>query len=210
MFNTNGDTSKQLDVIVTSGLAPRFQMGNSQQAIAPIEGTIAVAEVKSTLNKRELKSTLDSFREIPISSNMSFSPSLRVSDERKQDIPYKIVFAYNGIRKENIVRYLDQYYTNSPEIPLECRPSVIQVLGKYTLIRMLPGMNILDPDGTKAAQQPQPGQYWWFNRDSDMIAMMCVFPTIQGNLFYSSHILVNYDDYLNRIADVILQRPWKS
>ena len=208
VFNINGDSSKQLDVIVTSGLAPRFQMGSGKQAIAPIEGTIAVVEVKSKLNKKELKSTLDSFREIPLSSNMSFNPSLRVSEERKWDIPYKILFAYDGIKKENSLKYLNQYYINNPAIPQQCKPSLIHVLGKYALVRSSSGMIVLDPDGTPAKQQPIPGQYWWFNRKSDMISMIHIFTTIQGNSFLSNHVMVDYDAYKNQIADVILKRPW--
>ena len=65
VFNLEGETSKQMDIIVTSGLAPRFAMNSGKQPISPIEGTIATAEIKSYLNKRELENTLDSLTDIP-------------------------------------------------------------------------------------------------------------------------------------------------
>ena len=52
VFNLEGVRSRQVDVIVTAGTTPRFEMGSGNQAIAPLEGTVAVAEVKSNLNKK--------------------------------------------------------------------------------------------------------------------------------------------------------------
>ena len=65
LFDIEGNRSKQIDVIVTAGSSPRFEMGLGNQAIAPLEGTIAIAQVKSNLNKRTLIDALNNLASIP-------------------------------------------------------------------------------------------------------------------------------------------------
>ena len=65
VFDLKGNTSKQIDVIVTGGNTPRFRMSSGNRYIAPLEGAIAVAEVKSRLNKETLQESLSNCASIP-------------------------------------------------------------------------------------------------------------------------------------------------
>lgn len=209
VFDINGNASKQIDVIVTAGPTPRFEMGSGKQAIAPIEGTVAVIEVKSKLNKKELTKTLDLFSSLPrIEENsQQLNPQIKLPKYWKWDFPYKVLFAYDGIKKDKLCAYILEYYKENPDIPQECRPSVIQVLGQYAIFRMLPDMIILEPDGKKAEQQPLSGTYRWFNKQSDLLAMAFMFSHVRNNAFLTNHMIVRgYDkSYINQIADVILR-----
>ena len=78
VFNLEGAKSRQVDVIVTARTTPRFEMGSGNQAIALLEGTVAVAEVKSNLNKQTLYEALDNFSELPVSADLArvLNPSI--------------------------------------------------------------------------------------------------------------------------------------
>ena len=211
VFDIEGRASWQIDVIVASGGSPRFEMGSGRLAIATIEGTAAIAEIKSKLDKVELVKSLDALQELPSigTGAGSPSPSLRVTDERRWDLPYKILFAYDGIDKDTLYAHLVEYYRRNPHVPNECRPSLVHVLGKYALFRIVPGMTVLETDGTKAQQQPGVGDYWLFSRKSDLFAMMFMLTTIQSNLFLANHTIANYDRYINEIGQFVLQQPWR-
>lgn len=65
VFDMIGNSSSQMDVIVTGGNTPRFRMSSGNRYIAPLEGTIAVAETKSQLNKGTLWDALSGCASIP-------------------------------------------------------------------------------------------------------------------------------------------------
>src|SRR5688572_3026378 len=55
LFDENGAESKQLDIIVTTDTAPRFDLHKrSGKSFCPVEGALGVFSVKSNLNKNEL------------------------------------------------------------------------------------------------------------------------------------------------------------
>jgi len=61
LFDMNGNESKQLDIIITTDTAPRFDFHNrdgSGKSFSPVEGTLGVASIKSVLNKAELENAL--------------------------------------------------------------------------------------------------------------------------------------------------------
>ena len=104
IFDMKGQASLQIDVIVTNGNTPRFQMPTGSRYIAPLEGTIGVAEVKSRLDKNSLQDALRKCASIPLmpDSEGLLAPDLRMRTGLWQDMPYKIVFAYNGLKAETI------------------------------------------------------------------------------------------------------------
>lgn len=210
VFNVEGRTSRQTDVIVTSGLAPRFEMGSGGLAIAPVEGAACVTETKSYLDKAELIKSLDALRELPPieADAVSVNPLLKPRSQRAWDLPYKVIFGYRGSESPTILRHLREYYEDDPDIPQECRPSLIHVLGEYAIFRVTEGLTVMEADGTEAQQQPVVGDYWAFSRDSDVIAMTSMLTTVQENLFLANQTVVRYGQYLSRIADVVLARPW--
>ena len=99
VFDLNGNPSKQIDVIVTAGITPRFQMASGNQAIAPLEGTAAIAEVKSKLDKGELLRALENIASVPVllNPNKALNPQIAGSvPDWTRDWPYKIVFAFDA------------------------------------------------------------------------------------------------------------------
>ena len=210
VFNVEGMTSHQTDVIVTSGLAPRFKMGSSELAIAPIEGAVCLAETKSNLDKAELVKSLDALRELPpINQNaVAVNPGLKTPRHYAWDVPYKVIFAYKGSEAQTIHQHIVTYYENNPDVPQERRPSLVHVLGQYAIFRIADDLTVTDADGTMARHQRAVGGYYPFSRDCDLIAMTMMLTTILENLFLANHTLVRYRKYSPNITDVVLRRPF--
>ena len=204
VFNVSGETSKQIDVIATSGATPRFEILPNLQAIAPLEGTICVVEVKTRLDKNSLTKALENFASLPriADPGKALSPSI-VNNEKHfwWDWPYKVIFAYDGIDKEAIHRYVSQFYNERPEIPQECRPSLIHVLGQYLLVRWLPEMKARDVAGPQSSVDTLVGQYRWFDTGSDLSAMALMFSSLQKRAFLAYHMIWNYDEWMDQLLD---------
>ena len=212
LFNLEGHRSRQADVIVTAGTTPRFEMGSGGLAIAPIEGTACIVEVKSRLTTSELEKSLTALQELPLidTDTVQLNPMIKPSAQHRWDLPYKVVFGYDGANVDTVFEHLTGFYRCKPDIPHECRPSLIHVLGKYAIYRFTTGMFVVEPDGSSAADQPTAGDYRPFTRDSDLLAMAAMVTRIQQNLALANQMLVRYDKYPTSIADVILDGTWQA
>ena len=209
VFNVEGHRSHQTDIIVTAGITPRFEMGSGRLAIAPIEGTACVVEVKSCLTTTELDKSLNALQELPLIKDdaVSLDPRIRPRSEQRWDLPYKVIFAYDGAAEQTVLERVNQYYRSNTGVRQERRPSLLHVLGKYTILRATTGMTVFESDGTKSADQPEVGEYCPFSGESQLSVMANMLAMIQQNLVLANHTFVPYVKYASEVADVILKRP---
>ena len=205
LFDLNGRSSAQVDVIVTAGNTPRFRMPEGNRHIAPLEGSIAVAEVKSHLNKARLQDALAKCGSIPpMPDPKGIVPQhLRIPEERWRDSPYKIVFAYDGINANTLCKHIMEFYNQNTAIPTVRKPNLIQVLGKYMVIRTTRGMTVVNPDGQPDPKQPEVGQYKTFTTSPDISALGWTLNELQQRTFLSNHLLFKYDEWHNKIMERI-------
>lgn len=209
IFGEDGSESGQLDVLITTDTAPRFDFNNKDgrgKAFSPVEGTLGVASIKSTLDKKELENALAGISAIPPTASLEgrISPLLRIKNY--DDWPYKIVYASDGIAGETLLGHLNQYYANNPTIPIGRRPNVIQVAGKYVIFRATEGMSVWDV----ARMQSQPlgtGEFRLFSRDSDLQGLLWVLENLQQRAAASTHIVYNYGDLINHINGLPPRAP---
>ena len=201
IFDLEGSASKQMDVIVTGGTTLRFRMSGGNRYIAPLEGTIGVAEVKSQLNKSTLEESLIGCASIPLMPDYQgiVAPYLKIAQENWWDLPYKIVFAYDGIEASTICEHLEAFYAQNPNIPITRRPNIIHVLEKYMVIRKTSGMTVLNPDGKPDAIQPEIGQYRPFSTGPDASAMTWTLIALQENAFLCNSLMYKYGEWHNKI-----------
>ena len=69
----DGSESDQIDAIVTTDTAPRFDFHNQDGAgksFSPVEGTLAIASLKSKLDKKELINALEGIASIPATQDL--------------------------------------------------------------------------------------------------------------------------------------------
>lgn len=207
LFDIEGNTSKQVDLIVTSGVTPRFEMREGSQAIAPVEGAIAAIEVKSMLDKAKLYEALRNIAEIPriIEPNKAISPIMAMkSGTWWWEWPFKVVFAFNAIDARTLQGHLQQFYRENADIPYECRPSMIHALGSSVIFRMSYDVEDMDAERQFQHQNSEP-RYEMLDVKADVCAMAVLFSALQKNAFLSNHMIWRYSKWLVRIADELLR-----
>ena len=209
LFDIEGNASKQIDLIITSGMSPRFEMREASHANAPVEGAIAAIEVKSMLNKSKLYEALENFAAIPRLRNPeeALNPQIKAPSESNWwDWPYKVIFAYDGIDRHQLYGHFNEFYNENRDIPPECKPSMIHVLNSYVVLRIGPGLGTMDMDGSMAAPQPAFGEYRGYHRQPDICAMSILFTALQRNAFIAHHMMWNFSEWVNKINVEILHK----
>ena len=205
IFNASGKFSTQMDVIVTGGHAPRFRLAGGNRFNAPLEGTIGIVEVKTHLNRQTLEEALRGCASIPVmpAKQGIVSPMIRIDDNRWNDMPYKIIFAYQGIEASTLNNHIEAFYSQNPQIPMYRRPHIIHVLNKYVVVRMTPDARVINADGSPDPNQPREGLYHTFSTAPDTMTMVWTLNELQSNAFLSNNLMYKYDKWINEIANRI-------
>ncbi|MEZ6145168.1 MAG: DUF6602 domain-containing protein [Planctomycetaceae bacterium] len=203
LFHANGQESRQMDVIITTDVAPRFDFHNrtgSGKSFSPVEGTIGVTSVKSKLDRKELIDALDGLASIPPTEPLGkrIPPMMKLSNY--EEWPYKIVFAHSGINGETILQHIRDYYASHPEIPVGRRPDIVHVAGQYLVMRLKPGMSIVHDDG-RIDETPTVGNFRLFTENCDLLAIAWVVKSLQEKASATSHINFGYGELINQLFD---------
>ena len=146
LFHKDGSESRQMDVIITTDTAPRFnfhKLNEAGKAFSPVEGTIGVASIKSSLDKNQLFDSLDVISSIPPMESLGKRISPLVKMKNYDDWPFKIIYASSGINGQTILSHIQDYYIKYPGIPLNRRPHIIHVAGQYVIVRITDGMQVV-------------------------------------------------------------------
>ena len=96
LFGENGDESKQLDIIISTDTAPRYNFHNSDgkgKSFGPVEGCLGVASIKSTLDKSQLEDSLNGIASIPKTQPIGNRANPALLIKNYEDWPYKIIYA---------------------------------------------------------------------------------------------------------------------
>ena len=205
LFGPNGAESHQLDVIVTTDTAPRFDFyndGDSGKSFAPVEGTLAVASIKSTLNKATLEDSLLGIASIPPTAPLDGRIAFGVKLGSYDDWPFKVIYASDGIAMDTLMRYLDEFYLAHPQIPLTRRPNVIHVCGKYFISRARPGLSSIVDRETNVQTSIPFGRFIASTENPDLQGIVRVLEAIQERATASTHILYSYWELVNKVVGV--------
>ncbi|MDL5366090.1 hypothetical protein QSH18_10780 [Xanthomonas sp. NCPPB 2654] len=202
LFDDDGAESKQLDIIITTDTAPRFNFHNkdgSGKSFSPVEGTLGVVSVKSTLNRAELFDALGGIASIPPTRALDGRVNVLLKIKNYDDWPVKIVYASKGIAPETLLAHINEYYGTHPEIPLSRRPNFVHVAGSCLIVRAQEGMTLHDRR-TGAAEPIALGTYHLLTTDSDLQAIVWTLNQLQQNASASTHILLSYDSLINKVS----------
>ncbi len=203
LFHEDGTESKQLDVIVTTDTAPRFNLHNedgSGKSFSPVEGTLGVASIKSTLGKKELHDALAGIASIPPMQPLEDRASFTIEIPNYDEWPYKIVYANDGIGGETLLGHLNEYYLQNPHIPVTRRPNLIHVAGKYAILRLMPGMK-LKSVSLRQEVTFEPGTFQLLTRAPDLQAILWAVNSLQKNAAASTEILFKYGNIIQHILE---------
>ena len=190
LFNLGGDESKQIDIIVSDSLSLRFDALNKDgggKSFACVDGAIAALSIKSHLNKNEMVEALENIASIPPGTPLDrTNADPHVDFTGMTDGMLKVIFALDGASVESTGRYLNDFYSSHPEIPINRRPNYIHVLGKYTWVRLLRDTR------NDAGTIDQAGVYCSRHFDADLFFLSSLITSIETISRFHRHIFYNY------------------
>ena len=201
LFHVDGTESRQLDVIVTTDTAPRYNFHNRDgvgKSFSPVEGTLGVASIKSTLDKAQLYDALAGIASIPATEPLANRIPALLKLSNYEDWPYKIVYSSNGLTAATILGHLNDFYADNPSIPTCRRPNVIHVAGKYVIFRADGELHKYDRS-TNRRTPLETGTFHVFSTDPDLQAICWVLNGLQQRATASTHILFSYGELINRL-----------
>jgi hypothetical protein len=201
LFDIDGAESRQLDIIVATDTAPRFNLHNkdgSGKSFSPVEGTLGVASIKSTLNKNEAEDALANIASIPPTRSLEGRVSFTIEISDYDDWPYKIIYAPKGIAGETLHQHVLDYYQSHPDIPLARRPHLIHVAGQYVIMRATRGMNLWSRS-TMKQEKVELGTFHLIKRDPDLQGIIWALNSLQQHAQTSTEIMFSYGELINRV-----------
>ena len=202
LFDMNGAESRQMDVIVTTDTAPRYNLHNRDGAgksFSPVEGTLGVASIKSTLNKNELEDALTGIASIPPTAPLEGRLSFGIELVGYDDWPYKIIYASDGIAGSTLLQHVQDFYATNSGIPITRRPQLIHVAGKYVILRAVPGMSIGSAIHSQQSRVPEPGTFHLITRSPDLQGILWALNSLQQYAQASTEIDFSYGDLINKV-----------
>lgn len=202
LFDEDGAVSSQLDIIITTDTAPRFDFHNKDgggKAFSPVEGTLGVVSVKSTLDKKELFDSLRGFASIPATRPLGKRVLPLAQIPAYDDWPLKIVYASDGIGWQTLVSHLSEFYEANPQVPINRRPHFIHVVGRYYVVRGAPGLLITSRQ-TGESRPIQPGEFVPFTDNPDLGGLAWVVNQLQQNATASAFIVFSYGELINKVV----------
>src|SRR5215208_2146838 len=132
ILGAGGDESNQIDIVVSSDVAVRFD--EDERTFTTAEGVAAAVTVKSVLDKTSLNDCLMNLASIPQAhSSILTYKALRPGsfDLFVEKYPSLYVFAFEGIQPQRCFDYVVDFYRQHPEIPTNRYPSGITVNCSY-------------------------------------------------------------------------------
>jgi len=204
LFDEDGATSRQIDVLVTTDTAPRFDLlkrNGIGKAFSPVEGCLGIASIKSKLDRDQLEDSLLGISSVPPTRSLEGRASFTIQIADYDDWPYKIVYATHGVDAHTASKHLEAFYAEHADIPDSRRPNLIHVAGQYALIRVVRGMRLASlatgqVDGTK----PALGTYKLITSEPDLQAMLWALHALQQNAAVSTEILFDYSHLISKVC----------
>ena len=199
IFDSEGNESRQIDLIITNDLTLQFKQfdgsGQLGKSFNCVEGCYCAISVKTRLDGQSLSDALSNLASIPPMPDLAgrLNPMLE-GQQSFQDLPYKVIFAFDGVAPKTVLKHIEKFYENS--LVLENRrPDLIIVNNNYAIIHV-GGKGGETRGGSKIA----PYTFHSVQRlDVGAYSLMFLLAEIQVAANYGSQILMTFDPYLNKI-----------
>jgi hypothetical protein len=196
IFDSIGNESNQIDVIVTNDLTLQFKQ--SEKSFNIVEGCYAAVSVKTMLDKHGLEDALTNLASIP--QMPSDAPNMvNLYENYKKaviNLPISIVFAFEGVQLETTLINIETFYKGS-NIPQNRRPKLIIVNNKYIIVR-------IEGEGgsTRGGDKLPPNTFYKMSgmKNIGSFALMYALTKVQAAANIGSHLQLDFDTYLEAIS----------
>ena len=198
LFGQDGTESRQIDLLVTEGTAMQYNFlskGESGKAFACVDGCLAIVSVKSTLTSTELEDSLLCFSSIPEKEPLTEGRvpyMMKIKDY--EDWPYKIIYASDGVSSKTVLDFLAHFYAEHAEIPINKRPNLIHVIGKYAITRVPK-----EGQKTRSGDTLEPNSFHLNPDPKGVVGLLIAVSAVQDNVTAAKIIYYSYWEILNKI-----------
>jgi len=198
IFDSSGNESKQIDLIVTGDQAIQFKQFSDSggKSFNIIEACLGAFSIKTHLDKEQLINSLDNFASIPQTTHVSINPAMG-NNWIVQDLPICVIFAFDGIDIQTIKTHLENYYQTN-NVPENRKPDYIIVNNKY-IITHSGRQELPKYDGTKI-----PPNTFYYLQHFDYVggySLWYMLTQFGGSSAFGPHTLVNFDPYTVKMID---------
>lgn len=205
-FDSEGNTSKQLDLVVYDAVFSYLVPYTDNYIQFPCESVYGNIEIKSKLNEEEFKKAVINIESLKSlkredSNQLTLTPQAQTvygSKPKKCNKYFGIIFAYNSVKVESVMSYLESL---NP-MPASHRPNAIVLYDKKTIIIQANDTRIC------AHQKDSFNRYYALNCGDDVLA---IFIGLLIN--YTHHTLLKAADIpkeTKKIMQVLLTENQKE
>jgi len=198
LFDSNGNESKQLDLIITNDLTLQFKKFaiTDGKAFVAIEGCYSVISVKSELTKQSMFDAFDEMISIPKMPKLNINPGLKFDHTL---LPRKFIFGFSGDSGKSILKNLLDYINVHNISPKEFVNFII-VNNKFMIEK-------IGKKGakTKGGRDIPPYTYHLTENINYLggFALFKLIHDIQVVANVGSQIILDFDKYANKILDTM-------
>lgn len=188
LFNWEGAESGQLDIIISSGYAPKFvPFMENGKSVREIEGVIGVTSIKSTLSKKSLIDALKEFARIPQmrTSNQHVNPALK--NVEMQSFVFLHIYASACEDMGTLFHDLHNFYEENPEIPVNRRPDLIHSNSNGVIVKAKKGARY----GEDALEE---GRYYQLDFKTNFFGLSYAIDEIRRRVALLPHIAFQLSD----------------
>lgn len=203
IFDEDGAESKQLDIIVTTDTAPRFDFHNRDgkgKSFSPVEGTLAAVSIKSTLDKKELEDALRGLASIPPTRSLEGRMYASGPIVDYENWPLKVVYASKGVSPETLLKHVKAFYEENPSIPVSRKVDFIYVAGSLHAAKLNGNMSYHDDDGRLV--RGKKGDYYFSVEEPDLQAIVWIVHELQQRAVASTRVDFEYGELINGVLRV--------
>ena len=207
IFDSTGSKSSQIDLMVCNDQTFQFKQSgdnNKTKSFNCVEGCYAVISVKSFLNKAALIDSPQNLASVSTIKKIKVNPFVSNSQDLINQIPLRIIFAYDGDSMETINKTCKMYYDYCKKIGIvepmpdliivnnECYFSRAGVLG----YKIHTGETIPYREYTmiKKESDPNVGAMGLFNLVSRIMTVAT----------FSPYMEIDFNEYNNKIDETLL------
>lgn len=206
VFDSTGSKSRQIDLMVCNDQTFQFKQSgdnNKSQAFNCVEGCYAVISVKSYLNKTGLIDSLQNLASVSTIKKIKINPFVTNSQDLINQMPLRIIFAYNGDSLESINKTCKMYYDYCKKNGIvEPMPDYILVNNEYYLSRA----GVLGDKSPTGEIIPH-GQYTMIQKESDpSVGAMGLFLLINRIMTVSTvspYMEIDLNEYNKKIDEAL-------
>jgi len=218
IFNLDGKTSGQLDIIVRNDTFPVF--GSLVKPMVPIEAVVGAIEVKSYLDTPKLKGAIELLRDIPAwddrtvastGSNRFGFPNgeeLTAREAYEHNFPFRAVYAYNGNRTDTLYKEMRAFFNKHND--KDKLPRMVAV-NKKCNIRYLPKGGQI----AKGCGAPEPAPDGWMHplkltQFTQGYTLAGMITALTSYIAHRHGVIFNFAPYVDAMAEHGLKALEKS